>query len=61
MDIKWVVENHVFSEEIDHIVAEIKRQGMDVEEIRYMPFESGDYSRFGVEEDCVVFLGSLQL
>ena len=61
MDVKWIVENHVFAEEIDHIVAEIKKQGMDVEEIRYEPFESGDYSRFGSKEDCIVFLGSLQL
>lgn len=44
MDVKWVVENHAFAEKIDHIVAEIKRQEMDVEEIRYEPFESGDYS-----------------
>ena len=58
---KWVVENHVFDEAIDHIVAEIKRQGMDVEEIRYEPFESGDYSRFGSGENCILFLGSLQL
>jgi hypothetical protein len=57
---KWIVENDVFDEDLGPLVDEIKRQGMEVVEIKYVPFESGSYDHFK-DNDCVIFYGSLNL
>ncbi|KKN26708.1 hypothetical protein LCGC14_0871880 [marine sediment metagenome] len=60
MDIKWIVEHDVFDEDLEPLIAEIKRQGMEVEQIKYIPFESGSYNNFP-DDACVIFHGSLNL
>lgn len=60
MNVKWLVERSVFEEDIDPLIAEIKRQGMTVEQIKYLPFQSGSYDNFG-PDDCVMCYASLNL
>ncbi len=59
-DVKWLVENDVFDEDLGPLVDEIKWQGMEVVEIKYVPFESGTYDHFE-DDDCVICYGSLNL
>ena len=60
MKTHWLVENQVFDEDLEPLIEEIKSQGMTVEEIRYVPFESGNYNAFS-DDKCVLFYGSLNL
>jgi len=60
MQVKWLVEHDIFDEDLEPLIAEIKRQGMEVEQIKYLPFESGSYDNFG-PNDCVLCYGSLNL
>ncbi len=60
MDVKWLVEHDIFEENLEPMIAEIKKQGMEVEQIKYMPFESGSYDNFA-PDDCVMCYGSLNL
>ena len=60
MKVKWLLERNVFSEDLDPLVAEIQRQGMEVEQIRYVPFEAGSYDNFD-DGDCVMCYMSLNL
>lgn len=59
-DVRWLIEDGTFSEDIQPIVKEIRKQGMTAETIRYKPFESGEYNQFR-DEDCVIVLGSINL
>jgi hypothetical protein len=52
-DVKWVVENHVFDEDIDSLIKEIKKQGMSVKQVSYIPFENGTYD-FYPSDSCVI-------
>jgi len=58
--VKWLIEEGTFSEDIQPIVDEIRRQGMVAETVRYKPFESGEYKQFD-DKDCVIVLGSINL
>lgn len=58
--VKWIIENQIFDEDLRPMIEEIRSQGMEVEEIRYLPFESGNYDIFP-DDTCVVFYGSLNL
>lgn len=60
MTVKWLVEHDIFAEDLGPLVAEIQRQGMEVEQIKYIPFESGTYDNFA-DDDCVLCYGSLNL
>lgn len=56
---KWVIEDFEPDNSFGILAEEVKRQGMEVEVIKYAPFESGTYKIF--ENQCVLFQGSLNL
>lgn len=60
MNVKWLVEHDIFEEDLGPLISEIQRQGMIVEQIKYIPFESGSYNNFA-DDDCVLCYGSLNL
>lgn len=57
---KWLIEDFDAENRYDDLAKEVARQGMEVEVVRYLPFESGDYNQFG-DEECVVVQASLNL
>jgi hypothetical protein len=57
---KWLIEESVFSEDIQPIIDEIRQQGMVAETTRYKPFEGGEYNQFK-NNDCVIVIGSINL
>ena len=61
MEVKWLVEDSVFEEDIDSLIEEIQRQGMEVRKVKYVPFQGGEYYNYFNVNDCVVFYGSLNL
>jgi len=61
MTVKWLVEDTVFEENIGPLIDEIKRQGMVVEKVKYVPFQGGEYFDYFDDNDCVIFYGSLNL
>lgn len=58
---KWLLEDTVFEEDIDPLKAEIIRQGMEILEEKYIPFEGGDYCHLSDIEGPVIFYGSLNM
>jgi len=61
--VTWVIEGKVFEENIDALKAELTRQDIPFELVKYIPFEGGKYKNpKGVNADgCVLFYGSLGL
>ncbi len=57
---KWLIEDFEADNKFDVLAEEVKRQGMEAEIIRYMPFESGTYNKYGKDE-CVIVQSSLNL
>ncbi len=60
MKVQWVVEDQVFDEDLDPLIEEIKRQGMAVDVIKYIPFQQGKYDQFP-DDQCILCYGSLNL
>lgn len=58
--VKWLIEEEVFSDDINPIIEEIKSQGMEVKTTRYKPFDGKEYNYYN-DNDCVVVLGSINL
>lgn len=62
MKVKWILEPDVFKDNTDKLIEEIKKQGMEVNVIPYIPFDDELAERclniYGADE-CVVFYGSL--
>lgn len=58
---KWLLQTDIFQENLDFLVEEIKRQGMDCRIYDYKPFSdcSDIISEYG-KNDCVIVYGSLQ-
>ena len=44
---KWIIEDFDEINSYAILAEEVKRQGYEVEIIRYLPFESGSYNKFG--------------
>ena len=61
MKAKWVIEDFVFDNGYEELIAEVKKQGHECCVIRYEPFQSGNYDKVCQDNDCVVFQGSIQL
>lgn len=60
MRCKWLVEDYANDNSIQPLMDEIKAQGMDLEIVKYKPWESGEFNQYP-NEDCVVFYGTLNL
>lgn len=60
MKVKWLVENYESDSSLTPLMDEIKKQGMDLEVVKYEPWESGEFNQYP-NEDCVVFYGTLNL
>jgi len=60
MEVKWLIEDFEGDGKLDPLIAAIKKQGMECDIVKYVPFESGEYNKFK-DDDCVVFYGSLNL
>jgi len=61
MNIKWLLENDVFDENLDPLIAEIKNQGMEVHVHQQIPFGADEeFLNIYSPNDCVIFHGSLQ-
>lgn len=60
-EVKWLLENDVFDEDLQPMIDEIKRQGMEVKVQRHIPFEQerDDILVAYPQDDCVVFYGSI--
>jgi len=63
MKVTWVIEGEVFEHNIDALKAELTRQEVPFELVKYLPLENGKYKNpNGVASDgCVLFYGSLNL
>jgi len=61
MNIKWLLEKDVFSEDLQPLKNEINKQGFEYKEIEYIPFQGGKYDNMFDNNDCVIFYGSLNL
>ena len=62
MNVKWLIEKETFSENLEPLLEEIKRQGFEYKMTRYVPFEGSEqFLTLFAPEDCVVVYGSLQL
>lgn len=57
---KWIIEDFDEINSYAILAEEVKRQGYEVEIIRYLPFESGSYNKFG-DDECVIVQSSLQI
>lgn len=59
-EVKWLLEESVFGEDIPAVVQEIQKQGMAVEVVKYRPFANDPYDMFH-DDDCVIAAGSINL
>lgn len=59
--VKWLLENDVFSEDLQPLKNEIVKQGYEYKDAKYKPFVSDSYNDFFSKDDCVIFYGSLNL
>jgi len=61
--VTWIIEGKVFEENIDELKAELTRQDISFELVKYIPFEGGTHKNpKGVASDgCVLVYGSLGL
>ena len=57
---KWLIEDFALENNFSALADEVKKQGMECEVIKYIPFESGTYNVFK-DSDCVIVQSSLQL
>jgi len=57
---KWIIENYEHDSSLTPLIEEIKKQGMDLEIIKYKPWESGTFNQYH-NTDCVIFYGTLNL
>ncbi len=57
---KWLLQTDIFDENLEPLISEIKRQGMELKIHKYVPFY-GDktYLELFKPDDCVIFYGSL--
>ncbi len=60
MKVKWLIEDYEHDSSLQPIMDEVEKQGMDLEVVKYEPWESGTFDQYP-SEDCVVFYGTLQL
>jgi hypothetical protein len=60
MKVKWLIEDYEHDSSLQPMMDEIKKQGMELEVVKYEPWESGTFDQYN-DEDCVVFYGTLQL
>ena len=60
-DVKWLLENDVFDEDLQPLIDEIERQGMEVKVQRHRSFdtEREDIATWYPPDACVVFYGSI--
>jgi len=63
MKVTWLIENEVFEHNIDALKAELKRQDIPFELVKYAPLGNGIYKNPKDAENngCVLFYGSLGL
>jgi len=57
---KWLIEDFEADNKFDLLAEEVKKQGMEVEIVKYIPLESGNYNKYGKNE-CVIVQSSLNL
>jgi len=57
---KWIIEDFEADNKFDLLAEEVKRQGMEVEIIRYIPLKSGNYDKYA-DNLCVIVQASLNL
>lgn len=57
---KWLIEKYDNDTFISSLIEEVKNQNMDVEVVKYVPWQGGTYNYFN-NDDCVVFYGTLNL
>ena len=55
---KWIIEKDIFEENLEDLIYEITSRNLDVEIIKYVPFNSGKYKNYN--SDCF-FYGSIEL
>lgn len=60
-EVHWLIEEGPFEDDIDIFIAEIKKQGHNLQTIQYCPFESKNYRNLYPEDACVIFYGSINL
>jgi hypothetical protein len=60
MKVKWLIEDYEHDSSLEPLMAEVRKQGMDLEVVKYEPWESGTFDNYD-NEDCVVFYGTLNL
>ena len=60
MKLRWLLED-AFSEDLDPLIAEITKQGMEYKVIKYIPFQGGEYGNLFGEDDPVICYTSLNL
>lgn len=57
--VKWLVEDYSGDSAVQRMIEEIKSQGYEYQECKYVPF-GGEYNLFD-DGDCVLVMGSLNL
>ncbi|HUS50838.1 MAG TPA: DUF4343 domain-containing protein, partial [Candidatus Paceibacterota bacterium] len=57
---KWLIEDYDHDSSIESLKSEVRSQGMDLEVVKYEPWESGTFNQYP-NEDCVIFYGTLNL
>ena len=57
---KWLIENYEHDSSLQPLIDEIKNQNMEIEVVKYEPWESGTFNQFA-DNDCVIFYGTLNL
>ncbi len=71
MSVNWLLQENIFQEELEPLIAAIKNEGCNLEYIRYQPFSSPSIKHGSIyqtrydwpfdEKDCVVFYGSINM
>ena len=57
---KWLIEDYEHDSSLQPLMDEVRAQGMDLEVVKYEPWESGAFNQYP-NEDCVIFYGTLNL
>jgi hypothetical protein len=57
---KWLIEENVFGDRGEALIAEVKRQGLECKTITHLPFLDEGPQLFD-NDDCVIFYGSINL
>jgi hypothetical protein len=58
--VKWLIEDYEHDSSLQPLMDEIEKQGMQLEVVKYVPWQSGTYDQYP-NDDCVVFYGTLNL